>query len=52
MMLAAFAEKFGKGGGFVVGLIFLPFVFWPILGFGDAKYMGGVSRRSAYGYDD
>lgn len=34
------AKKFGKEAGFTVGLIFLPFVFWPILGFGDAVYMG------------
>jgi hypothetical protein len=40
LSLIAFAEKYGKGGGFVVGLIFLPFIFWPILGLGDARYMG------------
>jgi hypothetical protein len=34
----AIAEKFGKGGGFAVGLIFLPFIFYPILGFGSATY--------------
>lgn len=34
------AEKFGKGGGFAVGLIFLPFIFYPILAFGEAKYQG------------
>ena len=38
MALAAMAARFGKGGGFVAGLIFLPFVFYPILGFGDAQY--------------
>jgi len=32
------ANKFGKGGGFAVGLIFLPFIFYPILAFGDAEY--------------
>src|SRR5262249_55061821 len=32
------AKNFGKGGGFAVGLIFLPFIFAPILGFGDARY--------------
>lgn len=36
--LIAFAQKFGKGGGFVAGLIFLPFIFYPILAFGDAQY--------------
>jgi hypothetical protein len=34
------AKSFGKGGGFAVGLILLPFVFYPILGFGDAAYEG------------
>jgi hypothetical protein len=34
----ALAEKFGKGIGFAVGLILLPIVFIPILGFGDATY--------------
>jgi hypothetical protein len=32
------AKCFGKGGGFAVGMIFLPFIFYPILGFGDAQY--------------
>lgn len=35
---AALAKKFGKSTGFAVGLILLPFVFYPILGFGDAQY--------------
>lgn len=34
----AIAEKFGKGIGFAVGIFFLPFVFIPILAFGDARY--------------
>ena len=34
----ALAEKFGKGAGFGIGLAFLPFIFYPILGFGDAQY--------------
>lgn len=34
----ALAQKFGKGYGFVAGLILLPVVFYPILGFGDAQY--------------
>ena len=35
------AKRFGKGGGFAVGMILLPFIFWPILGFGSATYEGG-----------
>ena len=34
------AHSFGKGGGFAVGLIVLPFIFYPILGFGEATYGG------------
>ena len=36
----AFAQKFGKGGGFTVGLILLPIIFMPILAFGEAQYVG------------
>lgn len=38
LALIGLANKFGKGGGFVVGLIFLPIIFYPILAFGDAEY--------------
>jgi len=34
------AKSFGKSEAFTVGLIFLPFVFYPILGFGSAQYQG------------
>lgn len=33
------APRFGKGVGFAVGLIFLPFVFLPIMGFDSSKYI-------------
>ncbi len=32
------AKNFGKGAGFGVGLAFLPFIFFPVLGFGSAEY--------------
>ncbi len=32
------SKKFGKDVGFTIGLIFLPFIFLPILGFGDSVY--------------
>ncbi len=38
LALAGLAANFGKSGGFVVGLILLPIVFFPILAFGDAEY--------------
>lgn len=34
------AKCFGKGTGFGIGLWLLGFIFFPILGFGDAKYLG------------
>jgi hypothetical protein len=38
LVTVALADKFGKGVGFAVGLIVLPIIFYPILGFGDARY--------------
>ena len=35
------AERFGRGGGTAVGLLLLPFIFAPILGFGSATYQAG-----------
>ena len=32
------AKRFGKGVGFGIGLALLGFIFYPILGFGDAQY--------------
>jgi len=32
------SNNFGKGVGYTLGLIFLAFVFLPLLGFGDAEY--------------
>ncbi len=37
------AKRFGKGTGFAVGLIFLPFVFMPLLAFGDAPYQAAAA---------
>ncbi|AFD05810.1 DUF5684 domain-containing protein [Solitalea canadensis] len=37
------AKSFGKGTGFGIGLILLGFIFFPILGFGDATYQGPKS---------
>jgi len=32
------AERFGKGAGFGIGLALLPFIFYPMLAWGDARY--------------
>jgi len=37
-LLLRVARYFGKGLGFGLGLVFLPFIFFPILGFGNAEY--------------
>src|SRR5579871_1087632 len=34
------AKSFGKGTGFGIGLLFLGIIFFPILAFGDARYIG------------
>ena len=40
LMMIAFAKAFGKDAVFGIGLTFFGFIFFPILGFGDAKYIG------------
>lgn len=44
MMSINLAKAFGKTGGFVVGLILLGVIFFPILAFGNAKYIGTSSN--------
>jgi hypothetical protein len=34
------AKSFAKSTGFAVGLLILPFIFIPILGFGSSQYAG------------
>ncbi|MFM8583850.1 MAG: DUF5684 domain-containing protein [Planctomycetaceae bacterium] len=38
MMYVGVARNFRKSEIFAVGMIFLPFLFVPMLGFSDAKY--------------
>ena len=38
------AQAFGKGAAFGVGILFLPFIFLPMLGFGDAQFIGPVKK--------
>lgn len=48
--------SFGKTGAFTAGLIFLPAIFFAILGFGSAQYLGvpdgngGYYPLNGYGY--
>jgi hypothetical protein len=39
-LLNLLSKSFGKSEGYTVGMIVLPMVFFPLLGFGDAKYVG------------
>ena len=41
------AKAFGKSGGFAVGLIFLPYVFNPILAFDGSTYLGVPGKAAA-----
>lgn len=40
--------SFGKNEGFTVGLYFLPFIFFPILGFSNAEYKGPAGAPKSY----
>lgn len=42
------SKSFGKDEGFTVGLLFLGFIFWLILGFGDAEYQGPYGDPVAF----
>ena len=48
----ALVRCFGKDVGFLLGLMFLPVVFWPILGFGSAQYTppAGAGMGGGGGY--
>ena len=41
MMMSDFVKAFGKGIGYFIGILLLPFIFYPMLAFGDAKYLYG-----------
>ena len=49
IMMIDLAKAFGKGTGFGIGLVFLSFIFIPILGFGDAQYQGAPNSGSLAG---
>ena len=42
------SKSFGKDEGFTVGLVLLGVIFWPILGFGSAKYLGPYGDPVAF----
>ncbi len=46
IVAVSIAQRFGKGTGFGVGLALLPFVFYPMLAFGDAQYQSAPAGNS------
>lgn len=46
-MFNGVSKAFGHGLGFTLGLWFLGFIFWPLLGFGDSTYRGKSRQRMA-----
>jgi hypothetical protein len=41
LMFIELAKAYGKSAGFGVGMILLPYIFFPMLAFGDSKYVYG-----------
>lgn len=39
VVMAKMAKAFGKGTGFVLGMLFLPLIFYPILAFDKSEYV-------------
>ena len=54
--LNLFSKSFGKSEGFTIGMIFLPFIFYPLLAFGDSVYVGPAAaeanKANRFGADD
>lgn len=42
------AKAFGKSGGFAAGLVFLPYIFIPLLAFGKETYQGVPVKAAPY----
>lgn len=52
MILIDFCKCFDVSPAYVIGLILLPYVFWPMLGFGSAGYLGpSLGSRPGRGRD-
>lgn len=45
IMIHLLSKSFGKSGWFTVGLLFLGIIFYPILAFGNAKYVGPAGAK-------
>jgi hypothetical protein len=46
MVINALSKAFGKSVGYTIGLIFLGIVFYPMLAFSDAQFIGSGENSS------
>lgn len=46
VVFATLVERFGKGTGYYLGVVFFPYVFLPMLGFGSATYRAPFKRAT------
>ena len=46
MVSIKLAPAFGKDPAYAIGLIFLPIIFYPILAFGNARYVRNIFEKS------
>lgn len=49
ILLLDVARLFGKDSLYAIGLLFLPMIFWPMLGYGSARYLGNGGPAMPYG---
>lgn len=49
-LLNLFVKSFGKSEGYTVGVIFLPFIFLPMLAFGNNPYLGPTAAEAKMGF--
>lgn len=47
LLIINFCHSFNKGGGYIAGMFFLAPIFYMIIGFGDAQYIGpkGIKKE-------
>lgn len=46
LMIINFCHSFNKGGGYIAGMFFVSPIFYMIIGFGDAEYIGPKGVKS------
>jgi len=51
-MVNLLSKSFGQGVGFTLGMLFLGFIFYPILAFGDYTYQGPGGAPIVFGAGD